>query len=563
MAFDGIITQVIAHELSNKLTYGKIEKIYQPGNEELVIQIHTHSGNVKLFASCGSCSARVCLTNEKYTNPKNPPAFCMLMRKHLQGGRITAIQQRDSERIIEMDIETQTELGFTVSRKLIFEIMGKHSNIILLDLENGKVIDSIKRLSIDINSYRQLLPGILYKYPPKQDKIPFKELTFNTPLPCNAKAIFAKVSGISPAISREAEFSGNPSAFFNKLEKKIKENNISPCVYIDRNNIPREFYITELSEFALLDKLSFNSANECVDYFYTHKKDTNILKQKLSPVLKTVKNALNKAKLKKQRLGEDLVRAENSDQYRIYGEILTANIHNVKPGMKEVILTNYYTGLDIKIPLDEKLSPAKNAQRFFKKYAKSKTAIKEKTVQIKETEKDIDYLESVLVNIVDVKTESEIDAIKEELVEAGYMKAFSEKKKQKKKLKFKPMTYTLSDGTLIYVGKNNTENDYLTMKMAKKTDLWFHTKDIPGSHVLMPINNGITAKDIDAKIIYEAAGVAAYHSKARLSENVPVDFVPIRYIKKPNGAKPGMVIFTHNTTVYVKPKVPKKVSSLK
>ena len=567
MAFDGIITYAIAKELGESITLGKIEKVYQPGPEELLFHIHTRRGNVRLFMSCNSQSARVCLTDGAYTNPDQPPTFCMLLRKHLQGGRITEIRQKDSERIIEIDIEALNEMGFSVSRRLIIEIMSKHSNIVLLDIESGKIIDAIKRVSIDINRYRQLLPGVIYEYPPAQDKIGFRDATSSTGLPHDDKGIMKRVAGISPALSREmlrycedpidsSLVSDIPAKRLIEIISSIDEGSYTPRVYLDEDT-PREFHVAELSEYSDLEIIEFETTSECIDYYFSNREASNLVRQKSMPLLKTAEAALDKALLKKKKLSEDLLSAENSDKYRLYGELLTANIHMVSPGAKSVKLTNYYDGNEIEIPLDEKINASANAQRYFKKYSKARTAIHEKQTQLEDNEQDIKYLESVVQNIERADSVPLLEAIRDELEDTGYVRRRAKASQRKrKKEKPEPIRYELSDGTVALVGRNNTENDWLTMKNASKTDVWFHTKDIPGSHVIIKLEDGRRVDDLSAELIYEAASIAAYHSKAKVSDNVPVDYVPVRYIKKPHGAKPGMVIFTHNQTVYVTPKIP-------
>ena len=567
MAYDGIITYAITKELADRITLGKIEKIYQPGTEELLVHIHTRSGNVRLFISCNSQSARVCLTTGSYVNPEQPPTFCMLLRKHLQGGRITEIRQKDSERIIEMDIEAQNELGFSVSRRLIVEIMAKHSNIVLIDIESGKIIDSIKRISIDVNRYRQLLPGIIYQYPPEQDKIPFKRVTADMELPHDDRALMARIGGISPAIAREmlADVSEQhnvqmkssvPAVRLLEIIEQIDNGSGAPRVYFDDGK-PREFHVTDLSEYEDLQRTDFASLSECVEFFFSNREASNLVRQKAMPLQKSVQAALSKALLKKKKLSEDLLNAENSDKYRLYGELLTANIHAARPGARKVTVTNYYDGSLIDIPLDEKLGASANAQRYFKKYSKARTAIHEKQAQLEENDRDIEYLESVLQNLEAADNVPLLESIRDELESTGYVRRRAKAWQRKRKAsRPEPYRYTLSDGTPVLVGRNNIENDYLTMKLAAKTDVWMHTKDIPGSHVILRLGEGRSLNDLSAEIIYEAASLAAYHSKASGSTNVPVDYVPVRYVKKPNGAKPGMVIFTHNRTVYVDPKLP-------
>ena len=568
MAYDGIITYAVAKELKERIVPGKIEKVYQPGPEDLLVHIHTQRGNVRLFISCNSSAARVCLTSGSYTNPEQPPTFCMLLRKHLQGGRITDVRQKDAERIIEIDIEAQNELGFSVCRRLIVEIMSKHSNIVLTDIESGKIIDAIKRISIDVNRYRQLLPGMIYRNPPAQEKLPFNEVDAETLLPHDDRALMARIAGISPSISRELLahcYTSNdasvrsvvPARKLREIIDSIDDGSARPRVYVDDEGTPREFHITTLSEFEELNTLFFDTVSECVDYYYTNRVASNMVRQKSAPLLKSVQASLSKALLKKKKLSEDLLSAENSEKYRLYGELLTANLHLIKPGDRKVRVINYYDGKEIDIPLDEKISASANAQRYFKKYSKARTAIHEKQAQLEDNGKDIEYLESVIQNIEAADSVPLLDSIRDELEQTGYAKRRQKASQRKKKnVKPSPLKYTLSDGTEVLVGRNNIENDWLTMKFASKTDVWMHTKDIPGSHLIVRLEDGRNVSDLPAELIYEAASIAAHHSKAAGSDNVPVDYVPVRYVKKPNGAKPGMVIFTHNQTVYVTPKLP-------
>jgi len=568
MAYDGIITYAAAKELKERIVPGKVEKVYQPGPEDLLVHIHTQRGNVRLFMSCNSSAARVCLTEGSYTNPEQPPTFCMLLRKHLQGGRITDVRQKDAERIIEIDIEAQNELGFSVCRRLTVEIMSKHSNIVLTDIESGKIIDSIKRISIDVNRYRQLLPGMIYKYPPAQDKLPFTEIDGEMPLPHDDRALMARIAGISPSISREmlagcytvndaSVLSVVPGRRLADIVASIDDGSARPRVYVDSEGTPREFHVTSLSEFEELDTLYFDTVSECIDYYYTNRVASNMVRQKSMPLLKSVQASLSKALLKKKKLSEDLLSAENSEKYRLYGELLTANLHLIRPGDRRVKVINYYDGKEIEIPLDEKISASANAQKYFKKYSKARTAIHEKQAQLEENDRDIEYLESVIQNIESADSVPLLEVIRDELEQTGYVRRRQKASQRKKKNRRpEPLKYTLSDGTEVLVGRNNMDNDWLTMKFASKTDVWMHTKDIPGSHVIVRLDDGRSVGDLPAELIYEAASIAAYHSKASGSDNVPVDYVPVRYVKKPNGSKPGMVIFTHNQTVYVTPKLP-------
>lgn len=560
MAFDGIVTRAMVRELQDRILLGKIEKVYQPEADELVFHIHTKNGNVKLLASAGSAHARVCFITENPVNPPAPLAFCMLLRKHLQGGRITEITQKDSERIIEISLETLNELGFTMSKKLIFEIMGKHSNIVLMDIASGKIIDSIKRVSFDMNRVRQILPGMIYQYPPAQDKIPFLEISAEQleALPADGKAILRSVGGIAPAFAEELALRAGVqrSGYLSDVLAAIESpNHADARVYLDESGAPIDFYPVALSELEESCTVQhFDDLSSAMEFYFGKKESSNQGRQKSHDLIRSVNALLDKMYLKKKRLSEDLLKAENSEDLRLYGELLTANIHLIQPGMKSVEVTNYYDGSTLTIPLDVKLSPSKNAQHYFKKYGKSKTAIKEKQIQLDENEAEIKYLESVLSFLENTDDVVEIESIRAELVETGYVRrrrqagGFKEKK-----YKPAPYRYTLSNGMSVLVGRNNKENDILTFKTAGNKDLWLHTKDIPGSHVIVQ-SGGV---ELDEEAVWEAAAIAAYHSKARTSENVPVDYVQIKYVKKPAGAKPGMVIFTNNRTVYVNPAVPK------
>ena len=574
MAFDAIVTRAMVKELNDLILLGKIDKIYQPIRAELVINIHTKCGNKRLFASASSNAPRLHFIDYNTANPATPFAFCMLLRKHLSGGRIIAIKQKDCERIIEFSFETLNELGFTLGKKLIFEIMGKHSNVILVDTESGNIVDAIKRVSIDTSRARQVLPGMRYEYPPAQDKIGFDELTFEefAALQPSSKIYLNTIGGISPAISRELADRvlnrGKQEAFeFIEAASQIGDTSettlarasrqeIKPVIYYEDKECtkPLDYHVMNLSELEeSAYSRHFDSMSECIDSFFSGKVNSSLVKQRSHDLYKKVQAMYDKAVLKKQKLSEDLISAQDSEYLRLYGEILTANLHAVKPGASKVRLVNYYDGSKIEIPLDTRFSASKNAQIYFKKYGKSKTAIKEKTSQLKETQADIDYLDSVLSFLDEPENSDDIEAVRAELVEGGYLRP---RKLKGKVLKFKPSPhrYKSPSGFDILVGRNNKENDLLTLKTASKSDIWLHTKDIPGSHVILKTNGeNATADDI-----YCAAAIAAWHSKAKSSANVAVDYVPVRYVKKPSGAKPGMVIFTNNHTVYIDPALPKK-----
>ena len=585
MAFDGIITRAMVSELSATLLQGKIDKIHQPMRDELVFTVHTPSGNKRLFASAGSTAPRVHLIEESPGNPPSPSPFCMLLRKHLVGGRIISIEQKDCDRIIEITLETLTELGFTASRKLIFEIMGKHSNIVLVDAggvanddavssegaSDMVVIDAIKRVSFDTSRARQILPGIKYEYPPAQDKIGFDRITKDelAALPSDSKSILSKVGGISMQVAEDlagigisddiAQAKDTSAAAYNssrydKLRRTIdaaESGEFTAHIYYEGDS-PIDFHIADLDAYEnACSRSDFPTLSSAINAYFEGKSSTNSLRQRSNDLTRTVDALLEKARLKNKRLGEDLLEAENSEKYRIYGELLNANIHAITPGAESITLDNYYDGTKVDIPLDPKYTPAKNAQNYFKKYGKFKTAVKEKTLQIKETQDDIAYLESVQTFLENLERPEDIEQIRQELIEGGYLRRRKSNEKSKR-FKSSPHKYTSPSGYEILVGKNNKENDELTLKLADKTDLWLHTKDIPGSHVIIRTRG----EEPTAEDIYCAAEIAAWHSKAKNSAQVPVDYVRVRHVKKPAGAKPGMVIFTNNHTVYVTPKLP-------
>ncbi len=571
MSFDGMVTGAVAHQLSHLLTGGKIEKIYQPEADEIILNIHSGRENYKLYISSNSSHARIHLITEATSNPLNPLGFCMLLRKHLQGGRISAIRQKDSERIVEIFVDTINELGFSVNKKLIVEIMGKHSNIIVVDNATNKIIDSIKRVSIDVNRYRQLLPGQQYIYPPSQNKVPYYGITeaqirsFTENAGENAaKALMSNIQGISPLIADEIVFQAGvlkseendattPLALFrvlNQLVEGIANDTPSPRVYLQEDGTPFDFHLFPLNTIApYYRELKFTDISEAISYYYSNKSSSNRIRQKASDLDRAIGTSLDKLYLKKQRLSEDLLEAERSDIYRLYGELITANLHQIRQGASLAEVLDYYSGETISIPLDPRFTPNQNAQRYYKKYSKAKTAVTEKKIQLEEANADIEYLESVLSYIEKASSIEEMEELRQELVESGYLR---KKKNSFKPNKSKPAPYqyTTSDGFRVLVGRNNKENDIITFKTASGKDIWLHTKDIPGSHVIL-FTEG---KGATETAIFEAAALAAYHSKGRESENVPVDYTQVRHVKKPNGAKPGMVIFTDNKTVYVNPK---------
>lgn len=568
MSFDGIVTSAIVAELKSNILGGKIEKIYQPEKEQLFFFIHAKGKKHMLFISSRSNHSAFYLTDEKPLNPPDPGSFCMLLRKHIQSGKISEIKQRGTERIVDFYIETVTDMGFNTLKKLTVEIMGKHSNIILIDNNSNKIIDSIKRVPLEVNRYRQIFPGNIYIDPPSQDKV---ALTYDNLESSNniedSKTLMNTYQGISPQLADEIIREHTCGASMPDILRHIidevstienivstNENETNCQVYLDENNAPKEFHVHPLYNFKNFYKtVCFDTPSKAVKYYFSNRETSNIIRQKASDLIYCINSYISKLNLKKQRLLSDMQKAEKMDTYKLYGELLTCYMHTIKKSAESVVLFNYYDNENIKIPLDPLLDANKNAQNYFKKYNKSKTAKIEKAKQLDETQREIDYLESVLEYTKSADNIYEIDDLRTELTESGYLRR-KKINKNKTKKKQEPYTYVTSDGFKVMAGHNNSENDFLTFKIAKNKDIWFHTKNIPGSHVvLFPEGNNVSET-----ALFEAAALAAWHSKGKDSENVPVDYTLIKYVKKPAGAKPGMVIFTNNKTLYIKPKELKK-----
>lgn len=559
MPFDGVVTYAAVKEFKDKLKLGKIEKIYQPGLEQLLFSIHTKQGKQKLFISASGNHSAMYLVKETPENPQTPPVFCMVLRKHLSAARITDIVQHENDRIVEILLETVNELGFSLNKKLIIEIMGKHSNVLLVDMTTNKIIDSIKHISIDVNRARQTLPGKLYEYPPEQKKTPFLQISMEK---MNAmvsdelqpeRSLMAGIQGISPVMSQALVSTASPYEALQNVISSIDSGKNIPEVYIDQDGKPADFHVVPMSIYQNgYEIIKFETFSEAAAFFFKNKESSNTIKQKSNDLLRVVKTHIDKLNLKTQRLNEDLIKAQNSEKYRLYGELLTANLHLCKPGDSKVTVTNYYNGESMEIPLDPKFAPAKNAQNYYKKYGKSKTAVKEKQIQLEEVAREIEYLNSVQTFLERVTSIEEIELLRQELIDTGFVRYRKSRQKQQKKDKPAPHTYTLSSGKKVMAGRNNKENDWLTLKKASSTDLWFHTKDIPGTHVILFTEGQEPTEDE----LFETAAIAAFHSKGSDSENVPVDYTKVRFVKKPSGAKLGMVIFTNNKTLYVNPKLP-------
>ncbi|MGD6833251.1 Rqc2 family fibronectin-binding protein [Sutcliffiella halmapala] len=559
MSFDGIFTYAMVRELKDKLESGRITKIYQPYKNELVLTIRSGRSNHKLLISAHPSYARIHLTEESYDNPSEPPMFCMLLRKHLEGSIITDIHQIGMDRIIVLDVKARNEIGDVSYKQVIVEIMGRHSNIIFIDKERGMILDSIKHVSMSQNRHRSLSPGQPYVLPPEQNKIhPFEatEDLVQRKIDYIAgkldKQLVNTFAGISPLFAKEAVYRAGlanrqtlPPSFVSLIED-VKSGSLEPqIITADSKEI---FYLLPLTHLRG-EKKTFSTLSELLDRFYFGKASRDRVKQQANDLERFISNEIEKNKKKIIKLENTLVDAKNAEVFQLYGELLTANLYQIARGDKEVEVLNYYSedAEKITIPLDPQRSPSGNSQRYFQKYQKAKNSLAIVEEQISKAEEEINYF-SLILQQVETASPKDIQEIREELAEEGYMK-MKQKRNQKKLKPQKPVleVYQSTDGTEILVGKNNKQNDFLTNKIARRDDVWLHTKDIPGSHVV------IRSTEPTEETITEAATIAAYFSKARHSGSVPVDFTKVRNVKKPSGAKPGFVIYEQQQTIYVTP----------
>ena len=574
MALDGLVVSALVHEFNNTLSFNKIEKIYQPEVDEIVMHLRCQGKNLKLLLSVNSNYPRVHFTNVNKENPSTPPNFCMLLRKYLQGSKIVSITQPNFDRIIQFRFETFDELNMIKSIDLIIEMMGRHSNIILVDCKSNKILDSIKRISLDVSRYRQVLPGLKYDTPPSQNKLNPLDITnleeFHTALTRNSqdpiqRNIVNTFVGISPLISRELCYRSKieENTLLNNLSQdnleqlyncfsslifKIKTNDFEPCFFInEKNNKYIDFSGINIEHLSLYKKTKTSSISSMLESFYIQRDQRERIQQKSHGLRKSISTKLDRLYNKVQNLHQDLKKAQKLDTYKLKGDLLTSNLYLIQKGDDKIEVINYYdeNSSTITIALDKRLSPSQNAQSYYKKYNKSKNALLEVNHQLKKAKSEINYLEQIIISIDHSTYLSDLEEIHNELIETGYLKKRLNKKnithfKQSGYLKYKS-----SDGFEILVGKNNKQNDEITLKIAGKEDLWFHIKDMPGSHVILK-TGGQTPPEGS---LLEAANLAAYYSKAKGSPKIAVDYTLRKNIRKPKGAKPGMVIYEDYTTI--------------
>ncbi|AOY77378.1 Rqc2 family fibronectin-binding protein [Clostridium formicaceticum] len=576
MALDGLVTSALVHEFQSLLSFNRIEKIYQPEADEIIILLRGQGKNLKLLLSVNSNYPRVHFTNISKENPATPPSFCMLLRKYLQGGKIVAITQPNFERIIKFKIETLDELNMVKSRELIIEMMGRHSNIILIDCETNKILDSIKRISFDVSRYRQVLPSLQYTMPPSKNKynplevydfeafhvVLLQDLQYSV-----EKSLYHAFIGISPLVAREicfiAKIEGDMPLSqlstdalhrlyksFSALFQRLQSHDYRPYLFLDTNHQKYvDFSIIEITHLSLYQKQELSSISEMLEVFYRNRDAQQRMKQKSYDLRKSITTKLDRLYNKVQNLHQDLKNAKKADTYKLKGDLLTAHLYQIQKGDENAEVLNYYDENQsiLKIQLDKRLSPSQNAQSYYKKYNKAKNALLEVDKQLKKAKEEIDYLEQIVINIDQSTYLSDLEEIHSELIETGYLKKRVTKKSIMNFKKTGYLKYMSSDGFEILVGKNNKQNDEITLKIADKDDLWFHIKDMPGSHVLLKT----TGQPYSETAVLEAAILAAYYSKAKNATKVAVDYTTKKNVRKPKGAKPGMVIYDSYTTILV------------
>ena len=573
MSMDGIVIRAVVHELQSCVG-SRIHKIHQPTPHDLVVQIRGGQTPGKLLLSANPTYPRVHWTDAAFVNPQEAPMFCMLMRKYCEGAVIESVTQPGRERVIHIDVRQRDELGDLSFKRIVIEIMGRHSNIILLDPSTGTIHDGIHHVTPALSSYRVIMPGAAYTTPPEQHKVdPIHATTEDAFRAAWDQAegneapdrrLVASFGGISPLLAGEIVHRAfvteaaqdaaalSPSAVwraFNEMMTSFREDSYSPNIVTETRSGKSYFSVTELTRYEG-ETASFDSISACLEAYYGDKAERDTVKQRASDLLKFVVNEIAKNEIKLEKLKETIEEAKGADRYRVLGELLTAYMHSISKGDTAIEVINYYDEEQqpITIELDPLLSPSDNAQRYFRKYNKQKNSLLAVEEQIKITEEETAYFEQVLLQLQTAALQ-DLQEIRDELVEGQYLRDRGSKKGGKKKKPTKPslLCYTSSEGIPIYVGKNNTQNEYLTNKLAASSDTWLHTKDIPGSHVV------IRSESFGDATLQEAAMLAAFYSQARESSQVPVDMTLIRNVRKPNGAKPGFVIYDKQKTIFITP----------
>lgn len=568
MALDGIVISNITAELNERLSGARISKIAQPEADELLLTLKTPQGQQRLLLSASASLPLIYLTSANKPSPVTAPAFCMLLRKHLGGGKILRVWQPGLERIIHFEIEHLNEMGDLCRKDLILELMGKHSNLIFCDDQNV-IIDSIKRVSAQTSSIREVLPGRTYfiaqtqeKWDPLHtDEAEFRQAVFTRPMPL-AKAVYTSYTGISPVIAEElchrASLESAQSAntipelaqvhlyhLFALLIEDIRQKRFSPLIVSDAHGDPVEFSSFPLTLYDDLTTTSYDTISEVLEQYFAMKNTVTRIRQKSSDLRHIASTALDRCRKKYELQARQLKDTEKRDKYKIYGELLQAYGYGIEPGCEKYEALNYYTNETVTIPLDKTLSAQENAQRYFSKYNKLKRTFEALSEHIRETQAEIAQLESILTFMDLALSEEDLVQVREELTDAGYIRRKHTGKRVK--ITSRPYHYRSSDGYDIYVGKNNYQNDELTFKLASGSDWWFHSKGAPGSHVIVKARG----EELPDRTFEEAARLAAYYSSNRKAEKVEIDYVEKKHVKKPNGAKPGFVVYYTNYSMMI------------
>ena len=552
MSFDGLFTHAMVRELNETLAGGRIMKIHQPYPNEIFLVIRNNRTNYPVLLSAHPSFARAQISRIKYANPQTAPNFAMMLRKHLEGAQLLRVEQVANDRMIKFTTSGRNELGDEEKTSLILEMMGRHSNLFLIDEPTQRILDLIKHVPADQNRVRTLMPGGTYVMPPKQDVInPYESLDGLANLILDNPDVNDLAKGI------QTTFQGFARDSAQELAAVLQQSGDAMKLaqdWFDRFDQPEPRLIStekgvNFTPFEWLtvqgNVLTYPTLSEMLDAYFAEKSERDRVQQQAAIVLRVVRNELKKNKTKINKQQTELDAADNADEFKVKGELLTTYMHQVERGMTEIELPNYYDdNKPLKIALSNQIGPSQNAQKYFTKYNKLKTSVKYLNEQIAMAQEEVDYFENLLAQI-DIASPKDIEEIRQELIQEGYMRVQS-KKKQKPQVS-QPEKFYATDGTLIEVGKNNLQNERLSMKTAAKSDIWLHTKDIPGSHVI--IHDANPSDDT----LLEGAMLAAYFSKARDSANVPVDYLPVRRLRKPNGSKPGFVIFEGQTTMAVTP----------
>ena len=578
MSLDGIAIHALADELQQRLVGGRIDKIQQPDPSTILLSIRQPGHNDKLLLSCNAQTARIGITTAAKTNPAQPPLFCMVLRKHLEGSKIVEIRQTGWERIIHIVCEGYDELGEKATRILIGEFMGKHSNLILINPQTNTILDSARRLGIEMSQYRQVLPGLTYITPPPQEKHSLFELTqeqlisFFLEAPASQslkKILLNTIAGIGPQTAAELIYrSGlNPDDrvdFLGQYDydriwqqllwlRHLLEQKAYQPTLVEDGKKAVAFAPFPLQQLEQLEQTRLDSMSQLVELFIGRKEQSNLLAQRSGDLERIINREMERCEKKLALQLDKVQEGEDAEHFKIWGELLTANLYQIKQGA-EAQVVNYYDPDQqlITIPMQANLTPNENAQKYFKKYAKAKAGAQQSIVQAEHTQDELNYLDSIKNSLRNAQTPDDLQDVRLELEGSGYVKArlTKQNKKNKKEPVFKPLVLHYGDIEIL-VGKNNVQNDYVSTRLARNNDVWFHAKDIPGSHVI--IRNHQEQRELTTDVLDFAAHLAAYFSKSRYSALVPVDYTLKRHVHKPNGAKPGRVIYENQKTIYITP----------